>query len=617
MPVALRFASVDQKCWSTWQTRSHRHRPVLSLRRSRAGPAIERTGQAGKIGLHRGVLSLLLVLAVLLTVHTGRAQTAAGSWIAVAPMPTMRVDLAAATGKDHRVYAIGGENDVDGNPGGVDAYDPGTNTWHSAASLPTPRGYLAAATGLDGRIYAIGGLKDFSDVVGTVEAYNPATNAWSTVAPMPIARSNIAAATGKDGRIYVFGGSGDLDSSSPGATFTAVESYDPASNTWRRAAPMPTPRYDIAAATGKDGRIYVLGGTSGTVGDGAALALNTVEAYDPATNTWSARAPMPTARYGLAAVSGPDGRIYAIGGCCTAGGAYVSTVEAYDPTSNTWTTAAPLPISLLYLAAATASNGRIYALGGINEADVTVNTVEAYTPPTSSTTGPGGAPPGPTPSPSKVPTATATRVPTTPPATSTATRTPTPAKRPAPSTTSTLPVPTDTATPVATARPASIPSATPTQHPPAIMPAGTVPPTSTIAATSVAAAAPSPTPTLAPGGTVTPTSTPASAAPPTATATARPLKVRLKIAKKYIKAGQQQRLAVVAASGARAGIRVIFPNRATLRHRGTVGASRTLVWRFREPKGTARGRNRMVNVVVTIQDAGGRTASLSGKYTTG
>jgi len=30
--------------------------------------------------------------------------------------------------------------------------------------------------------------------------------------------------------------------------------------------------------------------------------------------TWTAVAPMPTARFGLAATTGPDGRIYAIGG---------------------------------------------------------------------------------------------------------------------------------------------------------------------------------------------------------------------------------------------------------------------------------------------------------------
>ena len=39
-------------------------------------------------------------------------------------------------------------------------------------------------------------------------------------------------------------------------------------------------------------------------------------------------APLPTARYSLAAVTGPDGRIYAISGH---NGNYLTTVEAYTP----------------------------------------------------------------------------------------------------------------------------------------------------------------------------------------------------------------------------------------------------------------------------------------------
>lgn len=38
----------------------------------------------------------------------GLAQTALGTWRAVAPMPTSRYFLAAATGLDGKVYAIGG-----------------------------------------------------------------------------------------------------------------------------------------------------------------------------------------------------------------------------------------------------------------------------------------------------------------------------------------------------------------------------------------------------------------------------------------------------------------------------------------------------------------------------
>jgi hypothetical protein len=89
---------------------------------------------------------------------------------------------------------------------------------------------------------------------------------------------------------------------------------------------MPTARYLLAAATGCDGRIYAIGGYNGSI------ILNTVEAYDPATNAWTTVAPMPTARWLLAAATGSDGRIYAIGGY---NGSILNTVEAYRPGRRT------------------------------------------------------------------------------------------------------------------------------------------------------------------------------------------------------------------------------------------------------------------------------------------
>jgi N-acetylneuraminic acid mutarotase len=58
--------------------------------------------------------------------------------------------------------------------------------------------------------------------------------------------------------------------------------------------------------------------------------LATVEAYDPVSNTWVAKAPMPTARYAHAAAA-VNNTIYAIGGV---NNAYLATVEAYTPATT-------------------------------------------------------------------------------------------------------------------------------------------------------------------------------------------------------------------------------------------------------------------------------------------
>ena len=74
-----------------------------------------------------------------------------------------------------------------------------------------------------------------------------------------------------------------------------------------------------------NGIIYAFGGSRGGIGG----SLATVEAYDPATNTWTVATEMPTAR-GWLSTSAVNGIIYTIGGARVTGGSPTSTVEAYD-----------------------------------------------------------------------------------------------------------------------------------------------------------------------------------------------------------------------------------------------------------------------------------------------
>jgi hypothetical protein len=118
---------------------------------------------------------------------------------------------------------------------------------------------------------------------------------------------------------------------------------------------MSVARYQCSAVTGADDKIYVIGGTDGT------KELDRVDIYNPQTNTWQSAAPMPTARRCLAAALAPDGRIYAIGGL--SGVASLATVEVYDPAANSWNTCTSMSFGRWYLGAAVLGN-RIYACGG-------------------------------------------------------------------------------------------------------------------------------------------------------------------------------------------------------------------------------------------------------------
>ena len=155
-------------------------------------------------------------------------------------------------------------------------------------------------------------------------------------------------------RIYVFGGQSNLDSIN--ATSVTYE-YNPAADTWTRKADMPTAR-SVASAAAVDGKIYVIGGAIKQLN----TRFQTVEMYDPATDTWQKKADMPTARWTHAA-SVVDGKIYVFGGSGAGELGGLSTVEAYDPSTDQWTRKTDLPTPVFGLASAVVT-GKIYVLGG-------------------------------------------------------------------------------------------------------------------------------------------------------------------------------------------------------------------------------------------------------------
>jgi len=92
---------------------------------------------------------------------------------------------------------------------------------------------------------------------------------------------------------------------------------------------MPTFRV-VFAAVALNGRIYAIGGSQGF-----GSSLNTVEVYDPSSNSWSTAAGMLTARYGLAAADA-NGLIYAVGGA-NSGGQILNATEQYSPPVTIYT----------------------------------------------------------------------------------------------------------------------------------------------------------------------------------------------------------------------------------------------------------------------------------------
>ena len=188
-------------------------------------------------------------------------------------------------------------------------YDPAADSWKSLAPLPGKRG-SAVAVEVGGKIYVIGGATTVEGskdpfftffgparVLSTNDVYDPATNTWESRRPMAVPR-NHAFAGAVNGKIYVIGGRTGHGFILSATNTDVVEEYNPVSDMW--SAPkerMPTPR--SGGAWGTDGRrIYVAGGevtTKELVG-----AFRAVEAYEPATNSWTTLPSMPMPRHGVA-----------------------------------------------------------------------------------------------------------------------------------------------------------------------------------------------------------------------------------------------------------------------------------------------------------------------------
>jgi N-acetylneuraminic acid mutarotase len=222
--------------------------------------------------------------------------------------------------------------------------------WSTLAPMPTPRQEVAVAA-LDGRVWVMGGFGPGAAPTATVEVFDPAANAWETRTPLPEPLHHAAAAV-VNGRLFVVGGFGGGR-----VQWEAVPSlyeYDPRRNAWTERAPMPTARGGLAVAVA-GGRLHALGGTGGRVS-------NAHEVYDPATNRWRTANAMPTARDHLAAVTF-HGRVWAIGGRESFWGTQYANVEVYDPATDSWRTAPPLPVARGGLAAAALAD-RILVFGG-------------------------------------------------------------------------------------------------------------------------------------------------------------------------------------------------------------------------------------------------------------
>ncbi len=336
----------------------------------------------------------------LLMILTLPAAAQFGTWSKAAEFPEPEEELygIAAGGK---MYVMGGYGEGGKPVGMVWEYDPATDHWAKKKTMPVPVHHQAMAE-YQGKIYVFGGFKLYPvpnglggwEPVTDSWEYDPATDNWKSLAPMPTRRGSAIAQT-VNGKIYVIGGS----TMHPGSKEPAVwpnrparsvgtnEMYDPATNKWTERQSMPTAR-NHAFSGMVNGKIYVIGGRIGSPWIIVSSNTDIVEEYDPATDQWGKiMTPMPTPRSGGGCAT-YNGKIYVAGGELQTRAmlAAFRALEAYDPATNTWEKLPAMPYPRHGVAAAFFGNhlhlvsGKIVS-GGAPDVQLSTKSHDVYTVP--------------------------------------------------------------------------------------------------------------------------------------------------------------------------------------------------------------------------------------------
>ncbi|MCB9733968.1 MAG: kelch repeat-containing protein [Deltaproteobacteria bacterium] len=293
-----------------------------------------------------------------------------GTWRALPPVLGGPVQEDAVVAHDGSVWVLGGFTTGFAVVATTRAYDATAGTWRAGPDLPRPLHHVNAAA-VDGRLLVLGALEGFGfSAVAVAYRLEPDEGGFSALTPLPEARRRGASG------VAVVGTDAWVVAGFRGRAVAEVDVYHAATDTWEAGPALPAPR-DHGVAAAVDGVVYWLGGR-----DTAIDAVSAdVWALTPGDGAWVTRAPMPTPRGGTAAAV-VGGRVVVLGGegdPTNATGVFAD-VEVYDPATDTWSRLAPMPTPRHGTGAA-ALGGVVYVPGGADhESFGWVDTFEALTP---------------------------------------------------------------------------------------------------------------------------------------------------------------------------------------------------------------------------------------------
>lgn len=258
--------------------------------------------------------------------------------------------------KDMFLYVVGGR--VRGRTlRSTERFSFQKKLWEECAPMLENRGSHGAAS-VNGILYAIGG-GGFRSNLSSCESFDG--KEWRCVAPLGLSRHALSVVSVRSGIIYAVGGWIDGKECSD-----TVEKYDTANDKWEYVAKLNLPRrlhgvaafpYESSNETIADclDKIYVFGGNC----NDPHWHTNTVEVYDPISDSWQYLCPLPVAGGAAAVALGPFIFVFMHG----------KYVVRYDPRTDIHykLSKLPLPEWHCFDVAAITGTTHIYVLGGISD----------------------------------------------------------------------------------------------------------------------------------------------------------------------------------------------------------------------------------------------------------
>lgn len=314
-------------------------------------------------------------------------------WVVVAPLPAGRAFAGAVGPTDGTLVVVGGHTTV--NEASTLQLSFDTNTWTNIATMNVAREAMPVVL-VGNSVFAVGGettptmgMPDQSTTV--IEVLDLTSKIWTVqMRALGAPRAFFPGTYAGDNLVYVMGGDAYPDTT----PITVVGSFDPTTDSPGAllARPdLPVARSSLAAATDSLGHVVAIGGLAPGASGNGMTAQSRVDIYDTMTQTWTQGPSLGTPRGNLGAALGPDGRVYAVGGQNDVGGA-LANVEALSTNGDHWTSLPTISPARLGLAVTRGWDGRIYAIGGRLQGGAVDTTVQAYGP--SLAPGPASGPVG-------------------------------------------------------------------------------------------------------------------------------------------------------------------------------------------------------------------------------